>query len=261
MEGVWAALAGIGYLGAAIFGVAALYHKEGARWAWALAWLGFVSQTLMLAAHMTGPARGQVASVGTVLGLATWAASASWLVGARRLGLEMLAAFLFPVAFLLWLMSLAFQGRGLVVLPPIWLWLGVALSALAVASLLQCAVFGIMYIEKERELAQKRVRLFYYQLPALDDLDAWMGRLCWWAWPALMLAVLVTRLARWHAPGWSDLGAVAIWAFLAGLAVGRTFWRWRGHGAAVGLMIAFLALLVDMGMVGTVLPGHSVWLW
>lgn len=254
-------LAGFGYLGAAILSVAQLYDMNRALWAGAWAWAGFLAETLWLIGRVTGLVAPDHLTVTDYIAVFVWVVVGVYLTMARRLGLTALGAFLFPIVFLLWLAGLLTSGWFVVFTSLGWMGINLGLAAVAVVTFLLMAVFGIMYIEKERELAEKQIRLFYYQLPALDDMDWWMARLSVWGWSWFTLTLIVGRFATGGAGGFglSPIASFAVWVIYALLLAGRLFWHWRGHRAAVGSMLAFVGVLVDLFAVGAI--GHHVSLW
>lgn len=260
------ALTDLAFLGAAILSVAQLYDMKQATWANILAWVGFVSQTAWLLGRLSGViATGPLRSNDWVDFL-LWLAVGLYLVLSRRLNLKPAGAFIFPIVFVIWVLA-AWLPKPLLAAPRLTAWLALhgLVSGMAAAAFLLLAVFGIMYIEKERELAQKRVRLFYYQLPALDDMDAWMARLLGFAWPWLTAAIVIGRVttpgghALWPVDVWAS---VVLWAIYGFIFAGRFFLKWRGHRTAVGVMLAFLAVMIDIfGVNLAAIGGAHVTLW
>lgn len=237
-------LIGVFYIGAAILSVAQLYEIKGSVWATLFAWAGFLAETVWLVRVLAAEMRAQTLLAAYWMDALIWVAAGAYLLAGRRAALFTARAFVFPIVVVLW-------GLAEWAMPREWgvggtvFWLGAGLSALAGAAFLLLAVFGIMYIEKERELSQKRIRLFYYQLPALDHLDRWAGRMLGFGWILFTAALSVSRIGV--RGGWAALAAPAmIWIVYAIIAAGRLAFHWSGHRMAVGGMVAFLALTIEI---------------
>ena len=268
MGALFVALTLVGYLGAAILFVAQLYDLKQAKWALLLGWVGFVSQSLWLIQRGIALAQFPAATLYDWVAFFVWVAVGLFLAFGRRLGMRPVGAFLFPVVFVVWLMSQGVSGNDAPGRHPmgVLLVLHVVVAALGDVSFLLASVFGIMYIEKERELKNKRVRLFYYQLPALGDMDAWSGRFVAAGW-GLFTATLVTGALWGHATGsaywmWNakQIWSFMTWAIYGALFVARYVGKWHGHRLATWSMIAFLVVLVNVFGVNLLFPGphHAI---
>lgn len=236
------ALASAGYGGAALFSVVQLYRPRWEVWALVSAGLGWVSETLWLFTHV-GLAMVFLTTRNGTVAVAVWTLVAFfWL--AQRSSLKSLGSFLLPVTFALWGIDRVLTF----IFPPLMLfaagWRAHVTWALVLASVVSfvvSAVFAIMYVEKERELKKRRVRLFYYRLPALAVLDRAMGRLAAIGF-AIMTAALVVALsgAATIVHPWR-LGV--LWALGAGVLTVRYHGRWRGPRMASLTMLASLVIV------------------
>ncbi|MCY0877504.1 MAG: hypothetical protein OWU84_00940 [Firmicutes bacterium] len=240
--GLWMmALASVGYGGAALFSVAQLYRPHIERWTFAWASLGWFGETLWLF-HHGHAARFLVTRDGTV-SMMVWLLVALFFL-AQRSSLRTCGSFLLPVGFVLWAIDRVMAAA----LPPLMLfnggWRAHVVWALVVAGVMSfvlAAVFAIMYLEKERELKQRRVRLFYYRLPALEALDRAMGRALTAGFGIMTgagLVVLSGFLA--HGEPWR---VELLWALYALIAAVRYPGHWRGPRLASLTMVASLAVV------------------
>lgn len=263
MEATFTAITLMGYLGAAILSVAQLYDVKQAKWAGLLGWTGFLAQTGQLTLSARAAHTFPVVTLHDWVAFFVWLAVGLYLLFGRRMGLTPVSAFLLPTAFVIWLGGQAVSGRVLVAPSHTaygpWLVMHLVLTAFGDASFLLAAVFGIMYIEKERELKKKRIRLFYYQLPALEDMDSWTGRFILVGWLVYTMALIFGAVAT-HAVGkpfWTgqELGALGIWALYGALASARRVLHWNGHRIATLSMIAFMAVVVNVFGIGLILSG------
>lgn len=247
----------MGYLGAAILSVAGLYRVKQARWARSLGWLGFGAETIWIFLRGVQTHAFPMATLAGWVAVFVWVAVGLYLGFARSLNMGPVGAFLFPVVFVVWLASQVVGAPRTVAIPDGWVLGHVLTAALSGVSFLLAAVFGIMYIEKERELRSKRVHLFYYQLPPLEDMDLWLTRFLGWGWALYTAALVFGALAL----GGSSLvtvkavWSVAVWALYGVLCVARARWHWHGHRLATWSMVAFVAVLVNVFAVNAMFPG------
>lgn len=252
-----------GYLAAAVLAVVELYDSKRAKWVLFGAWSGFFAETLWLGEYLwTHLVKGHL-SLSLSLGISVWMAVGLYLIVGRRRGWATAGAFLLPLSFALWVAAHAAISRrwGITLAGgPAWNVINELFSAISLACFLLLAVFAIMYIEKERELRQKKVRLFYYQLPALGAMDRGMARMLGLGWPWFTLTVLLAGIARktvglaFWPDVWYLLGVLLVWVIYGALFLGRFGWHWQGHRAATGSMLAFLGVLLNFfsfGLTGT----------
>lgn len=260
-------LAGYG-VGAALF-VAALYRRRWARWAqWATV-AGFAGQTgwLLVATVRPPPAPAWVTVFGWLQCLG-WLSVGGYLAWRRLAGRrqpaddedagDRLGGFLLTLVVALLTAGLALErlrGPALVLPggPAAWMVaVHVAATLAASAAFLGSVVWAIMFTEKERELRHKRPRVFYYELPALDAMDRWSGRLAaagWGLWSLALAAGVVAAKSVWGQYWNGD--AKEWWSLLVWLAYGAYLalrWRsrWRGHRAAVWNMVAFFLIVANV---------------
>lgn len=244
----------IGYSVSAVLYVVALYNERWERWARQVVLAGWLAQTVYL---------GRLAEIlGTVpiFSLYQWLAWFVWimvglfLVIQRRRPYAQIGSFLIPIVALLWIGS-QFVAHHIGAPAPSFLvgWLGlhIILATASYAMFLLAAIFGIMYMEKERELKKKKVRLFYYQLPPLEEMDLILSRLIMLGVPLLTVAmVLGAQAAKIVWGSYWTWTAKETWSFMIwgvylvylGLRWGA---GWRGHRTAVYAMVAFLLVLFN----------------
>jgi hypothetical protein len=256
-------LTSLGYVSASIFAVWQLYDVRYRRWSRVSGGIGFMGETLWLIQQGVFDGFRAMTTVRDWVGVVTWGAVALslWFVGAKK-WISMLA-FLYSTVSVLWLLSQLVSRRALIVAPGVSplnasLWASVSLSTVF---FLLALVFGIMYIEKERELKHKRARLFYYQLPALGELDWWTGRFMAWGWilyTPFWVVVLLFSHGVSHTlwcPRARQLGAALIWGGYGLAAAVRALGRGDGHRMAQGAMWAFLSVLVNVWGIDSICMG------
>lgn len=264
MGAILVAVTFVGYLGAAVVSVMALYEVRREPTAMALAGLGFVSETVWLIQRTVVLGTFPAVTVYDWVAFFSWVTVGLFFVARRRQGMSHVGGFLFPVIFLVWLLSQWYSKTTVHVpvhLTGAWLVIHVAGATLAYAAFVMAAVFGIMYIEKERELKRKQVRLFYYQLPSLGEMDAYGARMITWGVPLLVVALGAG--AVWAKVVWGHYWAWSlkdVWSLSTGLVyvfylVARWLFGWRGHRSAVLAMMAFLLVLANFFGVNLVFHG------
>lgn len=264
MNGIVVALTCMGYLGAALFSVAQLYAVRWGKWARGFGWLGFISESFWFIEKGVAIGGLPIITLYDWVSFFVWLAAGLYLVASDRLGLAPVGAFLFPIIFLVWLVSQSVSPRitmDSTSIMGIGLLLHIVLATLGDVCFLLSAVFGIMYVEKERELKNKKIRLFYYQLPALGDMDGWGGKLVLIGWIVFSLALLtgawwahVIGLSFWHNRV-QIVGAGVEWLVYLGYLATRYVAHWQGHRAAVFVMLAFIIVLMNVFGINLVFPG------
>lgn len=244
----------IGYLTAAVFYVAGLYDIRWERWATTGAVAGWWAQTAWLIVNGVATRTFPAVTLYDWVAFFVWLTAGFYLWGGRRIFPRHVGGFLFPILFLLWLVSQTLAQREAPV-PGVgrdaWLALHITLATASYGAFLLSAVFGIMYIEKERELKEKRVRVFYYQLPPLDLMDTYGARLITLGVPLLMAAMSLGAIGAKGLWGyyWSwtpkETWSFFTWLIYVLYLLLRWMAGWRGHRAAVFSMAAFLLVVVN----------------
>lgn len=244
----------IGYSVSAVLYVVALYDERRERWARRSVFFGWVAQTVYLVRMAEFLGTLPIFSLYQWLAWFVWLMVGSFLVIQRRRPYAQIGSFLIPIVAVLWVGS-QFVAHDIKAFPPAslvgWLGLHIILATASYAVFLLAAIFGIMYMEKERELKKKKVRLFYYQLPPLEEMDLILSRLIMLGVPLLTVAMLFgaqTAKIVWGAywtwtakETWSFMTWIVYLVYL-GLRWGA---GWRGHRSAIYAMVAFLLVLFN----------------
>ncbi len=249
------------YVAAAVVAVWALYLPQRGLWARRALAAGWMVQSWWLVRF------GQQLGGLPVSTLPEWLATVAWLVaGCSWLAMSYgrryraMGGFLLPVAVVLWAVDLGLLPRSRPgaehLLHGGWLLVHVGSATAAVVVFLLAAVVGLMYTEKERELRLKSIEVFYYRLPALQEMDrlsavlAAVGLLLW------LLAIGAGWIVSLSRSGTvSIFNAGALWALVTTCAYAaylamRQFAGWRGRRAAVLLMTLFVVVAVNFVTIG-----------
>jgi len=159
-----------------------------------------------------------------------------------RYRLETLSAFIFPLVFVMTLVStmanpVATWSNPLV--RNVWLTVHIVLVLLGFAALLFTAVASLLYLFQERELKAKKPRKVYYRLPALGTLDDLISSSMATGFVLMTLAVIAASTWAFieHKTAWISQPAIAISFFTWGIYLALVFLRttagWRGKKAAI----------------------------
>ena len=159
-----------------------------------------------------------------------------------RYKLESLSAFIFPLVFVMALVSTLGNPVSAWSSPVVrntWLTVHIVLVLLGYAALALTAVASLLYLFQERELKAKKPRKFYYRLPALGTLDDLISKSMAIGFVLITLAVIAG--STWAfielKTAWISQPKIAISFFTWGIYLALVFLRtaagWRGRKAAI----------------------------
>ncbi len=254
----------LGYLAASGFYVAALYDRRRELWARGAVYFGWTAQTVYLFRPIVILGVISTMSLYDWMAWFVWVVTGTFLVIQHRRQYAQVGSFLIPIVFLLWVGSQGLNHPAGTQRPSIlvgWLGLYIAVATASYVVFLLAAIFGIMYMEKERELKKKQIRLFYYQLPPLEDMDLIASRLIMVGVPlfavALYFGAQTVKLVWGSYWAWT---AKETWSFITWLVylvyLGlRWILGWRGHRSAIYAMLAFIVVMFNFIGVNLLFPG------
>jgi cytochrome c-type biogenesis protein CcsB len=181
----------------------------------------------------------------------------------RRTGVQVLGAFVLPVAVLLSLKATTTVQPATLApaLASAWIWIHIALAVIGIAAFVFNFVGGIMYLLQERQLKTKRPGTIYYRLPALATLDRLTFRTLALGFPFLTVGLMLGGL--WARTAWGSaftfdplaFFSLVAWVIYAGTLAGRAAGGWHGRRAAYFAIAGFAALVLTLGA-GLFLPGR-----
>ncbi len=181
-----------------------------------------------------------------------------------RYHLPALGAVVAPLAFTVTLASFAFY-TGVRELPPnlrsAWLPVHVTSAFLGNAVLALAFCISLVYLFHERQLKEKRVRVFGRRLPSLETLDQLNYRALAWGFPLLTLGIVTGALfakRTWgHFWSWDEreIFSLVTWLLYAGLLEARMVAGWRGRRAATVTIVGFAFLFVSFVFGHMIFPG------
>jgi len=198
----------------------------------------------------------------------------AWLTVGVYLGVQVryplpaVGAVVAPLAFTVTLAAFAFYA-GVRELPPnlrsAWLPVHVTAAFLGNAVLALAFCVSLVYLLRERQLKEKRVRLdvFGRRLPSLETLDELNYRALVWGFPLLTLGIVTGALFAKHTWGsfWSwderEVFSLITWGVYAGLLEARMVAGLRGRRAATVTIVGFAVLLVSFLFGHMIFPGSK----
>jgi ABC-type uncharacterized transport system permease subunit len=159
-----------------------------------------------------------------------------------RYRLESLSVFIFPLVFVMSLVSTLGNPVSAWSSPVVrnaWLTVHIVLVLLGYAALALTAVASLLYLFQERELKSKKPRKFYYRLPPLGTLDELVTRFMAVGFVFITLAVIAG--STWAfielKADWISQPKIAIsfftWGVYLALVCLRHAAGWRGRKAAI----------------------------
>ncbi len=208
----------------------------------------------------TAQARCPVQTLQQMSSMAAFSITVVFLAAYWRFRYESLAAFVFPIVFVLTLVG-ALGDSSLAVdrsLNRWWLSVHVVLFLFGYAALFLTFVAGVMYLIQERELKSKRPRAFYYRLPPLGKLDeiGYQALAVGFVLVTLgLIAASIWAFVEWGA-NWVIDPTIALafltWAIYLAMVFSRLAIGWRGRKGAyfsiAGFGCAALTWMVNSGM-------------
>lgn len=242
-------------------------RRRWARWAAAILAVGWVLQGIHLAAEIYDRGALPAQTLQDALPFLAFLAVGLYLV-LRPFsgGLEVLGAFVAPVAVILFLLGLAIPGQageGDPRLHSLWFPFHVGLAFLGDAFLVLGFAAAVAYLLQERQVKEKRPGAIWQRLPPLEVLDA-MNAFCLRAgFPLLTLGMLSGAFwALEMRPVWwklesKETGSLLAWLLFAVLLYGRVSLGWRGRRAALGAILGFGVLAFAFVGVTLLVGGHG----
>lgn len=187
----------------------------------------------------------------------------------KRFGVNVLGAFITPVALIFMLLAAtrpAEVGPLRPILQSFWLPLHPVLSSLGNALFALAFAAGAMYLIQEKEVKSKKLGGLYRRLPSLEVLDELNFYCLLFGFPFLTLGIISGSV--WAQSAWGKnpylsldpkpLWAVVTWLIYGALFFGRLLAGWRGKRAAIFALLGFgLVLFGYLGVSMLLSPQHA----
>jgi cytochrome c-type biogenesis protein CcsB len=195
----------------------------------------------------------------------SWTITLAFLISKYKYRIEILGAFVVPLAFITLGYAAVLPNEIKPLLPILqsaWLGIHVTLALLGNAAFAVTFGVGIMYLLQERQLKRKRPGAFYYRLPSLEVLDELGYRALSFGFPFQTLGIITGAIWAEYAFGtywrWDpkETWALIAWLIYAVLLHGRLTVGWRGRRAAVFYIVGFCTVMFTFVGVGFLMKGY-----
>lgn len=235
-----------------------------ARWGMRVLGAGFAHHSVALVFRYMEAGRTPVTNLHEALSFFAWAVVGTYLLLHLRYRVNVLSAFVSPLASALMILSSFFPKEIIPVAPVLdsfWLpvhvifaFIGDGMFALAFAA-------GIMYLMQEGQIKSKKIGALYHRLPDLKVLDDLNYRCLTFGFPLLTLGIITGSVWAESAWGsyWSwdakETWSLITWFLYAALLHGRLAIGWRGRRAAIFAILGFAVLVFTFLGVNLFLSG------
>lgn len=230
--------------------------------------LGFLMHTSALVFRYLEAGYTPITNLHEALSFFAWSIIAVYLLLQMKYRVEVLGAFISPLAIIMILLASIFP-REIFPLPPalrsFWLPIHVALAFLGNAMFAVAFAVAIMYLLQERQIKKKKIGPVYKRLPSLRILDELNYRCLTWGFPLMTLGIVSGSVWAQSAWGtyWSwdpkETWSLITWFVYAALLHGRLTTGWRGRKAAVLAIVGFASVVFTFLGVNLLLTGLHVY--
>ncbi|HXV48742.1 MAG TPA: cytochrome c biogenesis protein [Candidatus Binatia bacterium] len=227
--------------------------------------VGFILQTVVLAARFVNEGFAAVALMGEALLFKSWMMVGLYLLIQLRYRLTVLGGIVAPLAFLMCLAAVAFstaEGEIPPGLESVWLPVHVTLAFLGNAVFALAFGVSVIYLLQERHLKHKKITALMKRFPSLESLDRLNYLLLVWGFPLMTLGILTGSM--WAGIHWGNywsweprqIASGIAWLFYGAILHGRLTAGLRGKKAALLTMVGFCVVLGYFLWGDTIFPGR-----
>jgi cytochrome c-type biogenesis protein CcsB len=243
---------GLYFVGTLLFLVFLLHRSEIlVRVAVFVAGAGFFAHTVALGMAIVSTGHLPIMSFHDAMSFFAWGLVLVFLVVVLRRGLQVLGAFILPLAFLS-VVSATLAPVEADVMAPVFqsVWIHVTLSILGTIGFAVAFVAGLMYLIQERLLKSKQFTGLFLKLPPLDFLDTLNQRSILFGFPLLTLGILTGAVSAQLTVGsylsWNpeQVWALITWVFYFVVLMGRVTAGWRAKRAAYLTIVGFAGVIL-----------------
>jgi cytochrome c-type biogenesis protein CcsB len=228
---------------------------------------GFIVHSLALVLRYLEAGHTPITNLHESLSFFAWSIVAVYFLLNLKYRVDVLAAFISPIAAVLIILASLFPKEILPVAPVLqsfWLPIHVILAFIGDAMFALAFAAGVMYLIQEKQIKSKKIGPLYHRLPALTVLDDLNYHCLSLGFPLLTLGIITGSVWAESAWGsyWSwdpkETWSLITWFLYAALLHGRLTVGWRGRKAAIFAIVGFAALVFTFLGVNLVLSGmHS----
>ncbi|MEC4681131.1 MAG: cytochrome c biogenesis protein CcsA [Nitrospirota bacterium] len=241
------------YFGGTLLFLAFLLHRSEvlSRVSVFVAGSGFLTHTAALGMAIVSTGQVPIMTFRDAMSFFAWGLVLVFLIVGLQRGLQVLGAFILPLAFLS-LVSATLAPVEADAMAPVFqaVWIHVTLSILGTIGFAVAFVAGLMYLMQERLLKSKQFNVLYYKLPPLDFLDALNQRSILFGFPLLTLGILTGAVSAQLTIGsylnWNpeQVWALITWVFYFVVLMGRVTVGWRAKRAAYLTIVGFAGVIL-----------------
>ncbi len=241
------------YFGGTLLFLAFLLHRSEVlvKVAVAVTGAGFLAHTATLGAGILATGQFPILTFRDAMSFFSWGLVLVFLIVGFKQGLQVLGAFILPLAFLsLVSATLAPVETGTVAPMFQTVWVHVTLSILGTIGFAIAFVAGLMYLMQEWLLKSKQFNVLNFKLPPLDFLDMLNQRSILFGFPLLTLGILMGAVSAQLTIGsylsWNSeqVWALITWVFYFVVLMGRVTVGWRAKRAAYLTIVGFAGVIL-----------------
>ena len=212
---------------------------------------GFLTHTGALGMAVIATGQVPIMTFRDAMSFFAWGLVLVFLVVGLKRGLQVLGAFILPLAFLS-LVSATLAPVEAGTIAPVFqtVWVHVTLSILGTIGFAVAFVAGVMYLMQERLLKSKQFNVLNFKLPPLDFLDTLNQRSILFGFPLLTLGILTGAVSAQLTIGsylsWNpeQVWALVTWVFYFAVLLGRVTVGWRAKRAAYLTIVGFAGVIL-----------------
>jgi cytochrome c-type biogenesis protein CcsB len=225
---------------------------------------GFASHTLALLTRYAEAGYLPVTNLFESLSFFAWMIVGLLLIGHLKYQIQVLGAFLAPIALIFTLYALALPKEILPLAPVLksfWHPFHVFFAFMGDAVFTLAFCCGIMYLIQEHQVKSKKLGAIMERLPSLKVLDDLNYRCLTLGFPLLTLGIITGSIWAEYAWGrywgWDpkETWSLITWILFAAQLHQRLTVGWRGRKAAIMAIVGFLVVLFTFLGVNLLLPG------
>ena len=241
------------YFGGTLLFLAFLLHRSEVlvKLAVFVAAAGFLAHTATLGMAIIATRQVPIMTFRDAMSFFSWGLVLVFLVVGLKRGLQVLGAFILPLAFLS-LVSATLAPVEAGAIAPVFqtVWVHVTLSILGTIGFAIAFVAGLMYLMQERLLKSKQFNVLNFKLPPLDFLDTLNQRSILFGFPLLTLGILTGAVSAQLTIGtylsWNpeQVWALITWVFYFAVLMGRVTVGWRAKRAAYLTIVGFAGVIL-----------------
>jgi len=230
--------------------------------------VGFIVHSLALISRYLEAGYTPITNLHESLSFFAWSIVGVYLGLNLKYQIDVLVAFVSPLAVVLIVLASLFP-KDILPLPPVlesfWLPIHVTLAFIGDAMFALAFIAGVMFLIQERQIKSKKIGPFYRRLPALKVLDDLNARCLTMGFPLLTLGIITGSVWAESAWGsyWSwdpkETWSLITWFLYAALLHGRLTVGWRGRKAAIFAIVGFAVLVFTFLGVNLLLSGFHAY--